>query len=86
MTSLYEGRDRNTAVSRIHMSQQAASLEPATPCFVLSLDGGGAEGFYALGVLKETMSLFVGIVHGLETVWIETNRPVPRLCHFLVTG
>jgi hypothetical protein len=68
LTSLYEGGNRIPAAYRIHMNQQAASLDPATPCFVRSLDGGGPKGCYALGVLKETMSLFVGIVHGFETV------------------
>src|SRR5665213_1214926 len=31
--------------------------EPNKPCRILSLDGGGAKGFYTLGVLKEIEAL-----------------------------
>ncbi len=35
-----------------------ATLDPSTkPCRLLSLDGGGAKGFYTLGVLKEIEAL-----------------------------
>jgi uncharacterized protein len=33
---------------------------PATPCRILSLDGGGAKGFYTLGVLKQLEALLGG--------------------------
>jgi patatin-like phospholipase/acyl hydrolase len=36
---------------------QQLTPAPATPCRVLSLDGGGAKGFYTLGVLKEIEAL-----------------------------
>lgn len=32
-------------------------LQPAVPCRILSLDGGGAKGLYTLGVLKEIESM-----------------------------
>src|SRR5687767_373334 len=35
------------------MSKIALASVPGEPCRVLSLDGGGAKGFYTLGVLKE---------------------------------
>lgn len=35
------------------MSQEPAAQAPVDPCRVLSLDGGGAKGFYTLGVLKQ---------------------------------
>jgi patatin-like phospholipase/acyl hydrolase len=35
------------------MNSELASAASAGPCRVLSLDGGGAKGFYTLGVLKE---------------------------------
>lgn len=35
-------------------------LIPAIPCRILSLDGGGAKGFYTLGVLKEIEALVGG--------------------------
>lgn len=34
-------------------SVAAAATDPSGPCRILSLDGGGAKGFYTLGVLKE---------------------------------
>lgn len=37
-----------------------AELSADNPCRVLSLDGGGAKGFYTLGVLKEIEAL-VGV-------------------------
>jgi predicted acylesterase/phospholipase RssA len=39
------------------MTQQSTRQELARPCRVLSLDGGGAKGFYTLGVLKEIEAL-----------------------------
>jgi len=33
---------------------------PAGPCRVLSLDGGGAKGFYTIGILKEVEGI-VGV-------------------------
>ena len=39
-------------------------------CRILALDGGGAKGFYALGVLKE-----IGGMHKYErTSWREISR------------
>jgi len=35
------------------MNSEPAATAPTDPCRVLSLDGGGAKGFYTLGVLKE---------------------------------
>src|ERR1700726_2712237 len=35
------------------MSQDPITAASADPCRVLSLDGGGAKGFYTIGVLKE---------------------------------
>ena len=35
------------------MSTEALSTSVDQPCKLLSLDGGGAKGFYTLGVLKE---------------------------------
>jgi uncharacterized protein len=34
------------------------SNETSSPCRVLSLDGGGAKGFYTLGVLREIEALW----------------------------
>src|SRR6266446_1711872 len=34
-----------------------SNAAPATPFRILSLDGGGAKGFYTLGVLKEIEAL-----------------------------
>ena len=34
--------------------------EPNQKCRVLSLDGGGAKGFYTLGVLKEIEAMVKG--------------------------
>jgi len=39
------------------MNPEAASLASVRPCRLLSLDGGGAKGFYTLGVLKEIEAL-----------------------------
>lgn len=33
------------------------------PCRILSLDGGGAKGFYTLGVLKEIEAMLGGLLH-----------------------
>lgn len=35
------------------MNAEPLDSAPPEPCRVLSLDGGGAKGFYSLGVLKE---------------------------------
>src|SRR5437870_5274250 len=35
------------------MNSEPLASAPTEPCRVLSLDGGGAKGFYTLGVLKE---------------------------------
>lgn len=36
-----------------NLSPESAASASATPCRVLSLDGGGAKGFYTIGVLNE---------------------------------
>jgi patatin-like phospholipase/acyl hydrolase len=36
----------------------------STPCRILSLDGGGAKGFYSLGVLKEVEAMLGGPLSG----------------------
>jgi patatin-like phospholipase/acyl hydrolase len=35
------------------MNSESLAPASAPPCRILSLDGGGAKGFYTLGVLKE---------------------------------
>jgi predicted acylesterase/phospholipase RssA len=35
------------------MNPEPLAAAPTAPCHILSLDGGGAKGFYTLGVLKE---------------------------------
>ena len=37
-----------------------ALTEPAKTCRILSLDGGGAKGFYTLGVLKQLEAMLGG--------------------------
>ena len=39
------------------MTEAQAPIPPDMPCRVLSLDGGGAKGFYTLGVLKEVEAM-----------------------------
>src|SRR5690242_17312903 len=36
-----------------NLKPESAASASATPCRVLSLDGGGAKGFYTIGVLNE---------------------------------
>jgi predicted patatin/cPLA2 family phospholipase len=38
----------------------AETTDPNSPCRILSLDGGGAKGFYTLGVLKQLEALLGG--------------------------
>lgn len=42
------------------MNPEPTSAAPSEPCRVLSLDGGGAKGFYTLGVLKEIEAMIGG--------------------------
>ena len=39
------------------MTDQNGVVSTAPPCRILALDGGGAKGFYTLGVLKEIEAL-----------------------------
>jgi patatin-like phospholipase/acyl hydrolase len=39
------------------MTGETAEIKSNNPCCVLSLDGGGAKGFYTLGVLHEVEAL-----------------------------
>ncbi len=46
------------------MSQAAPPTPGAEPCRILALDGGGAKGFYALGVLKELEGMLGSTLDG----------------------
>lgn len=44
----------------VETSSEANAMLAVNPCRVLSLDGGGAKGFYTLGVLKEIEAMLGG--------------------------
>jgi patatin-like phospholipase/acyl hydrolase len=44
----------------LRMMSTLAQPQPRTACRILSLDGGGAKGFYTLGVLKQVEALLGG--------------------------
>jgi len=70
----------------------------ATTCRILSLDGGGAKGFYTLGVLNQLEALLGSrpLCEGFDVIFgtstgamsppcLDSGRPSPRYIRFTKT-
>ncbi len=47
-------------------------FSPQKPCRILSLDGGGAKGFYRLGVLREIEGMVKCRLHQKSSVFVSS--------------
>ena len=58
------------------MTDQATTTPTAQPCRTLALDGGGAKGFYTLGVLKQLEALTGPLHERFDLIFGTSTRAI----------